>query len=388
MIYRSKYHKSLKTNITNKLYGLALKQGGCIFLTGSCPTPTPESVYEELYRTFKENNKFCSYSTGSFGLKAAILRYMKEHREITVDPDQNILITLGATTFLQQLFLFLLDEDTESLVITPTFQDYFNQLRFTRTKIVEVCMQEGPTGWDLDMEKVKSAITHKTKVILICSPNNPTGKIYSRNELRELGLLCKEHNILLVADEAYNYLVYDGSFSSVLSIPEIQDNVVVARTFSKEFSMCGWRVGYSYIPKALYEDIFHLQLSFNSVASAVSQKAAEISLNSKEAREFSKMEVQRIRKNRDFVKKSIDQIGKGLNYILPESCPYFFVKYGKDIPSYDLCRDMIEKAQVIVSPGLNNGLGGEGHFCITFADDLFVVKEGMARVGQYFLKYY
>jgi aspartate/methionine/tyrosine aminotransferase len=388
MYYLSKYYKNLKTNITNELYGFALKREDCIFLTGSCPTPTPEPVYEGLFKSFKENNKFCSYNTGSLSLKAAILEYMKKHNEIEVDPKKNILITSGATNFLQQLFFFLLDEDTESIVITPTFQDYYNQLRFTRTNIVEVAMEEKQNEWILDLEKVRNAITPKTKIILICSPNNPTGKVYSKEVLTKLGLICKQNNILLVADEAYNYLTYGQQHTSLLNIPKIKNNIVVARTFSKEFSMCGWRIGYSYLPEEIFEDMFHLQLSFNNVASAVSQKAAEISLKNEDVLEFAKQETKRIEANRDFVRIEIDKIGKDLSYILPKSCPYFFVKYGKNISSYDLCKDMIEKKGVIVSPGLNNGLGGEGHFCITFADDISVLKEGMRRISEYFQKYY
>lgn len=183
MFYRSLFQNAQKLNITNDLYGLALRKGNCIFLTGSCPTPTPEIVYEGLLRSFRENNKFCSYNTGSLALKAEILRYMREHGEIDVDPAKNILITLGSTTFLQQLFLFLLDEDSECIVITPTFQDYFNQLRFTRTKIIEVPMEERASEWFLDISKVQNAVTSKTRIILICSPNNPTGKVYSKQEL-------------------------------------------------------------------------------------------------------------------------------------------------------------------------------------------------------------
>ncbi len=388
MFYRSSYQKSLRTNITNELYGLALQRGDCIFLTGSCPTPTPREVYENLLNTFKENNKFCSYNTGSLGLKSEITKYMQEHNEIPADPQSNILITLGATTFLQQLFLFLLDDDSECIVITPTFQDYFNQIRFTKANIVEVKMEERQKEWVLDIEKVRNAVTPKTRMILICSPNNPTGKIYQRDELLALGLIAKEKNILLVADEAYNYLTYEGTYTSLLNIPEIRDNIVVARTFSKEFCMCGWRVGYSYLPEDIFFDMFHLQLSFNSVAATISQKAAEISLKEKAVRDFAKTEVGRIKRNRDFVAQEITKIGKDLSYILPVSCPYFYIKFGKNISSYDLCKDMVEKAGVIVSPGSNNGLGGEGHFCITFADDITVITEGLRRISEYFNNYY
>jgi aspartate/methionine/tyrosine aminotransferase len=225
-------------------------------------------------------------------------------------------------------------------------------------------------------------------MILICSPNNPTGKIYTKQELLELGKIAVEKNILLVADEAYNYLTYGNNHTSLLNIPEIKDNIVVARTFSKEFSMCGWRVGYSYLPEDIFNDMFHLQLSFNSVAAAISQKAAEISLHEGSVKEFAQNEVERIRKNRDFVAEKIKAIGNDLTFILPASCPYFYVKYGKQVSSYELCKDIIEKVGVIVSPGSNNGIGGEGHFCITFADDISTISEGMNRISEYFQKYY
>lgn len=384
----SKYHKALELSFTNDLYGVALRKGGCVFLTGSCPTPTPKIVYDELYESFMQNNKFCSYNTGSFSLKNAILEYAKGHNEDIGAADKNILITLGATTFLQQLFLYLLDEDSACVVITPTFQDYFNQLRFTRCMIIEVPMKETANNWELNLENVEKSITSKTKCILICSPNNPIGKIYSKQELFGLADIAKKHNILLIADEAYNFLSYGNEYTSLLSLSGFADNIVSVRTFSKEFSMCGWRVGYAYVPSFIYEDLFHLQLSFNSVAPAISQKAAEISLNMPEVKPMVEAEVARIKANRNYVMEKIDGIGKGLSYITPEACPYLFVKYSKDIGSYDLCRDIIEKNMVIVSPGIGNGEGGEGHFCITFGDELEIIIEGMNRLSNYFNQNY
>lgn len=383
-IYRSLYQRNQRLNLTNDLYGIALKQGGCIFLTGSCPTPTPKIVYEKLLDCFIENNKFCSYDTGSPALKQAIQDHLMATEQVEVKASSNILITLGATTFLQQLFLFLLDEESECIVITPTFQDYFNQLLFTRTKIVEVGMKETETGWILDTDEVKKAITHKTRLILICSPNNPTGRVYTKEELAALLEIAKQHNILVVADEAYNYLTYGKEFTSLLAFTESRDNIIVARTFSKEFSMCGWRVGYAYLPTDIYSEMFHLQLSFNSVSSAIAQKAAEISLKTPEVVAETKTEIKRIKANRDLVLQYISQIGKGLRVVAPEACPYMFVSYTNNIASYDLCKDIIEKAAVIVSPGKNNGEVGEKHFCITFADDVSIIKEGMERLAKYF----
>jgi len=386
--YRSRSYKSLKINYTNDLYGHALKRGNCVFLTGSCPNPTPKEVYEELLESFVNENEFCSYTVGSLGLKKEIANYIEEHSQVAVDVSSNILVTLGATTFLQQLFLYLLDEDSDCLVITPTFQDYYNQLRFTRASITEVAMEEKSPDWPLDTKKVQQALRGNTKVILLCSPNNPTGKIYTRQELMELGEIAKENDILLVVDEAYNYLTYDKPFTSALGIPRMRDRVVVARTFSKEFSMCGWRVGYAYVPASIHEELFHLQLSFNTVASAVSQKAAEISLQSPAVKKQVQEDLEVAREKRDFVIKGIDEIGHGLTYITPQACPYLFVKYLKDIKSYYLCKDIIDKVGVVVSPGVGNGAAGEHHFCITFADCMGVISEGMSRLGVYFSKYY
>lgn len=387
-IYRSKNYQAIKINYTNDLYGYALEKGGCIFLTGSCPTPTSKEVYEKLLSSFVTDNKFCSYNTGTAGIKKEIGKYLSQHSQLEVDVDKHILITLGATTFLQQLYLYLLDENSDCLMITPTFQDYYNQVRFTRASITEVAMEERTPDWPLDIEKVRRSIRNNTRLIMLCNPNNPTGKIYSRAELTELGKIAQQNNILLVADEAYNYLIYEGQFTSVLDIPEIRNTVVAVRTFSKEFSMCGWRVGYAYLPEEIQKELFHLQLSFNTVAPAISQKAAEISLQSEEIKAEAEKEVLKTKEKRDFVTNCIDEIGHGLSYIVPKACPYLFVKYTKDITSYDLCKDIISKASVIVSPGIGNGKSGEYHFCVTFADCMEVVTEGMGRLKYYFSNYY
>ena len=387
-LYKSKNYQALKVNYTNDLYGCALKKGGCIFLTGSCPTPTSRVVYEKLLNSFVTDNKFCSYNTGSTGIKKEIGKYLNLHSHLDTDVDKHILITLGATTFLQQLYLYLLDENSDCLMITPTFQDYYNQVRFTRASISEVAMEEKAPDWPLDIDKVRKSIRNNTRLMMLCNPNNPTGKVYSGEELTELGRIAKQNNILLVADEAYNYLIYEGQFTSVLDIPEIRNNVVAVRTFSKEFSMCGWRVGYAYLPEEIQKELFHLQLSFNTVAPSISQKAAEISLQSEEIEAEAKKEVLRTKEKRNFVTNCIDEIGHGLSYIMPKACPYLIVKYTKDVRSYDLCKDMISKASVIVSPGIGNGESGEHHFCVTFADCMEVITEGMGRLKYYFSNYY
>lgn len=388
MAISSKYHQSLKLNYTNDLYGIALKRGDCIFLTGSCPLPTPQYVYEELLKSFMQDSRFCSYNTGMPGLKVAIQDYLKKHSGVEIDIQKQLLITLGATTFLQQLFIYLLDEERECLVITPTFQDYFNQLRATRCGIVEVPITETAASWDIDFAKVESAITPKTKVILLCSPSNPTGKVFTEEELRKFCQIAKDNNIFLVLDEAYNYLTYQRGFVTPLSFPDYKDNVIVARTFSKEFGMCGWRVGYAIVPESIREDLFHFQLSFNTIPAAISQRAAEISLKNPDGPQMVANEVENTKRKRDLVIERIKKIGKDLTLITPEGCVYLYVKYGKTIPSYDLCKDIIEKAGVIVSPGIGNGQGGEGHFCITYADCEDVINEGLNRLEQYFQKYY
>jgi aspartate aminotransferase len=258
----------------------------------------------------------------------------------------------------------------------------------TRSKIVEVPMEETKNSWEVNFDEVRKAITPRTKVILLCSPNNPTGKVYSEKELREFCQISKENNIYLVLDEAYNYLIYKGSFISPLSFPEYADNVIVVRTFSKEFGMCGWRVGYAVVPEVMRDELFHFQLSFNSVSAAISQMAALLSLSTPEIKNNVKVEVEKTKQKRDIVINRIHQIGKGLSVIEPNGCVYLYVKYQKMIPSYDLCKDIIEKEGVIVSPGIGNGKGGEGHFCITFADSPEIIQEGMDRLQKYFNKYY
>jgi aspartate/methionine/tyrosine aminotransferase len=384
----SKYHQALKLNYTNDLYGLALKRGDCIFLTGSCPLPTAKFVYEELLKSFVQDSKFCSYNTGMPGLKTAIKTYIKEHSGIDIDIQKRLLITLGATTFLQQLFIYLFDEDRECLVITPTFQDYFNQLRTTLCRITEVPMRETGTGWEVDFKLVKKNISPKTKAILLCSPNNPTGKVYTEQELRQFCQLAKDNNLYLILDEAYNYLIYRGTFVSPLSFPEFSENVIAARTFSKEFGMCGWRVGYAVVPEAMKDELFHYQLSFNTVPAAISQKAAEICLSNKDSAQQVKNDVNATKAKRDMVMDRVKKMGKDLSLIVPDGCVYLYVKYGKNITSYELCKDIINKTGVIVSPGIGNGKGGEEHFCITFADSSEILTEGLNRLEKYFSEYY
>jgi len=182
-------------------------------------------------------------SDGNFGLRKAWCEYNKRNLNINISPEQ-LLVTTGASEALVFLFMVCCDPGDEIIVFDPTYANYMGFAAISGVKLQPVATQIESGFVMPEMSEIQSKITSRTKAILVCNPNNPTGTVYSTESLQKLLKLCKESSLFLIADETYREFVYDGRKPfSVLELPDANDTVVVVDSLSKRFSLCGARLG-------------------------------------------------------------------------------------------------------------------------------------------------
>jgi aminotransferase len=284
------------------------------------------------------------------------------------------------------VFLALLNPSDEIIVLTPDYASHITQTRIVRHGglPVFVPLTETPEGWVMDAEKLEGAITQQTKAILISNPCNPTGKVYSEAELREVARIAKKHNLFIITDEMYEYFTFDGKkHISIGSMPEVADRVVSIFGLSKSYAMTGWRVGYIVAERHLIPHIFKVHDSLVTCPTAVSQYAALAALQGTQdiVKEFRDA----FDKRRQIVINALSKTDR-LELVKPDGAYYAFVKVVGNVDDYDLSMRLLHEAKVAVVPGSAFGPGGESHIRISFGGEESQLKEGLRRLVGYLEK--
>jgi aminotransferase len=324
------------------------------------------------------------YTTG-YGideLREAIVAKVKRDNNITATKDQ-VIVTHGGIEAMMATFITLLNPSDEIIVLSPDYASHITQTQIARHggRPIYVPLTETEKGWILDSEKVESAVTQRTKAILMCNPCNPTGKVYMLEELRKLAEISRKFNLFIISDEIYEYFTYDKKkHISIGSLPEAADRVISIFGVSKSYAMPGWRIGYIVANKDLIVQIIKIHDSLVTCPTAVSQYAALAAITGKKdaVSEFQK----EFAKRRQIVMEALNN-SKKLNLISPEGAYYAFIKVAGDVDDYDLSMRLLHEAKVAVVPGSAFGLGGESHIRVSFGGEEKEIREGMRRLVNY-----
>ena len=256
---------------------LAAEVEGCISLGQGIPSiPTPSFITERVIQALRQEEWIGKYSLqpGLPALKRAVVRRLEQTKGIMVDPEAELFISCGAMEALAAGIATVIERGDEVLLPSPNYSSHIEQVLFAEGIPVFVPLIE-EEGWKLDIRGFEKAVTKKTKAILICNPVNPTGAVFSREELTALAAIAIERKLFVIADEAYDFLVYDGQpHFSLSSIPELKTNLMACYSFSKAYCMTGWRVGYMYASARLIDQVLKVHDAFAICAPTVSQYAA------------------------------------------------------------------------------------------------------------------
>ncbi len=334
---------------------------------------TPECVKAAACQAINDGYTHYTHSLGLLELREAICEYYHDTYGVSVDPGQ-IVVTSGSSPAIFMTFAALIDKGDQVIVSDPHYACYPNFIRFVQGVPVFVPVYE-EDGFQFRPEAIQKNITDRTKAIFINSPSNPTGNLLSAARMQAIAGFSP----YIVSDEIYHGLVYEGKEHSML---EYTDRAFVLNGFSKLFAMTGLRLGYLIAPKKFIRPIQKLQQNFFISANTMVQKAA-ISALQNAGDDVLRMK-ETYNQRRKFMIRRLREIGLGIT-VEPTGAFYVFANV-KHITgdSYKLAFDILQKAKVGVTPGIDFGTHGEGYLRFSYANSLENIAEGMNRLEHYF----
>lgn len=364
------------------MFELAQKYDNVINLCiGEPDFPTPLHLVEAGGKALKEGHTKYTSNAGTLELRKAISEKLKRENNIASDPQNNIVVTAGATEAISLVMLTLINPGDEVILPTPCWPNYNGQVLMAGGTIVPVSTYE-EDGFHIKAKAIEDAITDKTKLVIINSPSNPTGAVLSKEELLEIGEVIKRHDLMVLSDEPYEKLIYDGKeHISLAALPGMKEHVITVNSFSKTFSMTGWRVGYAVASEEIISHMTTYHENLSSCTNAPAQQVCIEALRSGQG-EVDKM-VKAYKQRRDLLVEGLNGI-KGISCIVPEGAFYAFVNV-KEIggTSQEVAKDILENAQVVTTPGSAFGKAGEGFLRISYASGEELLKEAIARIKNY-----
>ena len=348
--------------------------------------PTPEHIKEAAKKAVDENFTFYTPVPGYLSLRKAISEKLKRENGLDYAPEQ-IVVSGGAKQALCNVILSIVNPGDEVVIPTPAWVSYVEMVKLAEGKNVLV-PADIKQDFKVTPEQLEAAITDKTRVVLICSPSNPTGSVYSRDELQGLvNVLAKYPDITVLADEIYEHINFTGSFTSLGSFKEIADRVVIINGVSKAYAMTGWRIGYCAAPLHIAKACTKLQGQYTSCPSSIAQKAAEAAyIGSQACVEEMRVAFERRRNLVVSLAREIPGINvnepQGAFYLFPEVSSYIGKKYGDKVieNSGDLAMFLLEVGHVATVDGAAFCLPGYIRLSYATSDDN--IREAMRRIKE------
>ena len=333
---------------------------------------TPQVIKNRAKMEIDYGNTNYTHSLGFLDLREAIAQYYKRKYNVTISPDR-IIVTNGTSPGLFIAFSAILNPGEEVILTNPCYPCYSNIINFLGGKIKYLNIYEDENFY-IDIKKLKN-LKKSTKAILINSPSNPTGTVLTKENLLELA----NTGITIVSDEIYHGLTFEGEEHSIL---EFTDNAIVLNGFSKLFAMTGWRLGYLIVPKHMVRYLQIMHQNFFISSNAFVQKSGITALNEAEN------DVERMKeiynKRRMFMLEKLKDMGFEIKYI-PSGAFYIFLnvkKYTEN--SLEFAMEILEKAGVGVTPGIDFGSNGEGYIRLCYANSLENIENGLERLKYFF----
>ncbi len=336
----------------------------------------PECVNQATVDALSANATHYTHSLGDIRLREAISQYHKTTYNTIIDPGQ-ILITSGTSPGMLLLFSALLNPGDEVIISDPHYACYANFINYVQGVPVTVPVFE-EEGFIYTPQAIQDKITSKTKAIFINSPSNPTGNVISQERMQQIVNVAKENNLYVISDEIYHGLVYEGQEHSIF---EFTDKAFVLNGFSKLFAMTGLRLGYLIAPPEFVRALQILEQNFFICANSVIQLAGIAAL--KHAHKETKEMKATYNKRRIYVIERLKEMGLGIT-IKPTGAFYIFAN-AKHISndSLSLTHDILEKAHVGVTPGIDFGKNGEGYLRFSYANSMENLEIGLDRMEGY-----
>ena len=339
---------------------------------------TPWHIREEGIYSLEKGRTFYTSNAGLLPLRKEVCTYLKRRFALSYDSDE-VIITVGGSEAIDIAFRTMLDPGDEVIVPEPCFVSYVPCITMAGGVPVRLALEE-KDEFKLTKQKLLSAITDKTKMVVLPFPNNPTGAIMTHEELQIVADVIKEHDLFVLSDEIYSELSYQGDHVSIAAIPGMKERSVVINGFSKSYAMTGWRLGYAVGPKEIIKQMIKVHQYLIMSAPTTSQYAAIEALRNGDE-DVAKMR-ESYDERRRFLVKELREMGMpcfepmGAFYVFPN-----ISRFG--MTSEEFAKILLEKEHVAVVPGSAFGTCGEGFLRISYAYSIEDLKKALVKIQNF-----
>jgi len=339
---------------------------------------TPKNIKEAAVKALNSGYTHYTPSAGMPELRQAVADYISRTRKLDVKPEE-VVITPGAKPIMFFGILALVNPGDEVLYPNPGFPIYESVINFVGAKPVPIPLKE-ENDFSLDPEYVKKMITKKTKMIILNSPENPTGGVVTREQLKVIAdSISNRNDVFVLSDEIYSRIIYEGKLESITQFSGMKEKTILLDGFSKTYAMTGWRLGYGVMRKDLAEKVAQLMTNSNSCTAAFTQLAGVEALTGPQ-KEPERMD-EEFRKRRDIIVPGLNNI-EGITCKKPHGAFYVFPNItGTGMDCRKLGDHLLYNAGVAVLPGTSFGKYGEGYLRLSFANSVENIKKALERIA-------
>jgi aspartate/methionine/tyrosine aminotransferase len=321
-------------------------------------------------------------SAGLPDLRKAIADRVSRSRNIPVNPDQ-VVVTPGGKPIMFYAIIALTDEGDEVIYPNPGFPIYESVIEFIGGVPVPIRLHESK-GFNLDVEELRRKITKKTRLLILNSPQNPTGGVIPKEDLKEIARLAVEHDLTVLSDEIYCEILYEGEHHSIAAFDGMAGRTIILDGFSKTYAMTGWRMGYGVMPEAFAAHVARLMTNTNSCTASFTQRAGIEALTGPQ--DDARRMVAEFRRRRDVIVDGLNAI-RGVTCLRPKGAFYVFPNItGTGWDSRRLADYLLEEAGVAALSGTAFGSHGEGYLRLSYANSVSNLRKALDRMDTYIRK--
>ena len=371
----------IKPSAIRRMLELSMGMANVVHLEQGEPDfTTPKHILNAAVEATKKGFTHYTETDGTLELRQAIAEKLEKDNDIDADPQTEVTVTSGSQEAMLIAALGFLNSGDEALILDPYYPAYFEDTLIAEAKPVTVSLNEGK-DYEIELEVLERKITKRTKMIWLCNPSNPTGHVFSKQDLEIIAEVAQRHNLIVFADEIYEKIVYDGArHISIGFLPGMEDRTITVNGFSKAYAMTGWRIGYIIAGKKLSGILRKLHYYAVLCPNAISQKAAVAALTG--SQDSVQEMVKEYHRRRELVLHELKKI-EALSYTIPKGAFYVFPNFSSFEKSDEAFASyLLKEAGVVTAPGSGFGRAGEGHLRISYSASYEQVKEGMRRIRK------
>jgi aspartate/methionine/tyrosine aminotransferase len=337
---------------------------------------TPPNIIKAAIKALKSGYTHYGPSAGLVDARRVFAEHITKDRGVEVKPE-NIVITPGAKPILFFSILALVDEGDEVIYPNPGFPIYESVINFVGGKAVPIPLRE-EKGFSFDVDELRALVNEKTKLIIINSPQNPTGGILAKKDMKTVAELADKYDAWILSDEVYSKIIYEGKHVSIYDFPEVKDRTILLEGHSKTYAMTGWRLGYGIMPLRIAEAVARLQTNSNSCTASFIQMAGIEALTGSQSK--SRKMVKEFKARRDLIVDGLNSI-PGFRCLKPKGSFYVFPNItGTGMKSKELETFLLEKAGVAGLSGTSFGKYGEGYLRFSYANSQENIKKALEKI--------